>query len=370
MKKACVFIKNVRKWKAVLIVCIVGSCLLTACEKSNRISGRTLIQPTGPKPAWAPDITNEMLAVIEVLDTIAPLPITSLTPQQARMQPGASDAYKRLMMNYHITPPVFNVDTAGRDIPVSGGSIHIRIYTPATGKSKYPVIVYYHGGGWVIATIDTYGESAQALADRSEAILISVEYRKGPEFKFPTAHNDAFAAYQWALANASSLNGDSSKVAVAGESAGGNLAVAVGIMARDSGAKAPVGILSVYPVADKDSATASKLKYVDAKPLGTPALPWFLMHYLPTPADVANPLISLVDADLHNLPPVTIIGAELDPLQTEGKELADKLQGAGVNTTYKLYYGVTHEFFGMSGVLPEAQDAQKLAAIQLKTYFH
>jgi acetyl esterase len=176
-------------------------------------------------------------------------------------------------------------------------------------------------------------------------------------------------AYRWALANAPIFKGDSAKVAVAGESAGGNMAVGVGIMARDSGVKAPVSVLSIYPVADKNSTTASKLKYVDAKPLGTPALPWFLMYYLRTPADVANPLISLVDADLHNLPPTTIIGAELDPLQAEGKELADKLQSAGVQTTYKLYNGVTHEFFGMAGVLPEAKDAQQLASGQLRKYF-
>ncbi len=99
--------------------------------------------------------------------------------------------------------------------------------------------MYYHGGGWVIATIDTYDGSAQALADKSDAVLISVEYRKGPEFKFPTAHNDAFAAYKWALANASAIKGDTIRVAVAGESAGGNMAVAVSIMARDSGVSAP-----------------------------------------------------------------------------------------------------------------------------------
>ncbi len=131
----------------------------------------------------------------------------------------------------------------------------------------------------------------------------------------------------------------------------------------------PASVVAVYPVADKNLSTDSKIKYADAKPLSTQDLPWFLGNYLANPAEVSNPWISLVDANLSGLPPTTIIGAELDPLQTEGKELADKLSAAGVSTTYKLYSGVTHEFFGMSGGLPEARAAEDMAAAQLKKYF-
>lgn len=343
----------------------------TSCKKDNTTTGTdyySRIVPGKPKPSWAPNITQQMQAVIETLDTIAPNPIHALTVAQARTQPSAADAAMRVMQNFNIPTPAVNVDTAGRDIPVSGGAIRLRIYTPKTGKASYPVIVYYHGGGWVIATNDTYKTSAQGLAEKADAVLVSVEYRKGPEAKFPTAHNDAFAAYKWAVNNASVLKGNG-KVAVAGESAGGNMAVTVSMMARDSGVQKPVHIVSVYPVASNDLATPSKLQYATAKPLNTPDLPWFLQYYLNNAAEAANPLINLVGANLSGLPKTTIIAAELDPLQSEGKTLADKLTAAGVTTTYKLYNGVTHEFFGMASVLPEARDAQNLAADELKKDF-
>jgi acetyl esterase len=327
------------------------------------------ISPSKPKPTWAPNITKQMQAVIETLDTIAPAPLHTLKPQQARQSPSFADAYKRVMSNFGIPMPATNVDTMGRDIPVAGGTINVRLYTPHTAKSSYPVIVYYHGGGWVVATIDTYNSSAQALAERTEAIVVSVEYRKGPEFKFPTAHNDAFAAYKWVLNNAGSIKGDVNKIAVAGESAGGNMAITVSMMARDSGVKLPVHALAVYPVASNDLNLPSKIQYAMAKPLSTPDLPWFLMHYLNDMSESASPLINLVGANLSGLPKTTIIAAEIDPLQSEGMLLRDKLQAAGVSTTYKFYTGVTHEFFGMDQVLPEARDAQTFAAQELKRAF-
>ncbi len=351
------------------MMCIITFSLLlfgVACTKSKTTDDQDKIMPKGPKPAWGPTLTPQMQTVIETLDTIAPIPITSLTPQQARLQPGAAEAAMRVMRNYNIPTPPMNVDTMGKEIPVSGGQIHVRIYTPKTGKASYPVIVYYPGGGWVIATINTYNSSAQALSEQVDAIVVSVEYRKGPEFKFPTAHLDSYMAYKWALKNASTFKGDSTHMAVAGESAGGNLAVTVSMMARDSSVRKPLHILSVYPVASNDLNTPSKIQYANAKPLNTPALSWFLMHYLNSPAEGALPWISLVNAKLSGLPPTTIIGAEIDPLQSEGKMLADKLQAAGVTTTYKLYIGVTHEFFGMASVIPEAKQAQAFAASQLK----
>jgi len=356
-----------------LMLLTVSITFLSSCSKhddDDKFSDNyETVKGKGPRPSWGPTLTDQMLAVIEVLDTIAPRPLQTLTPAEARMQPGAADAAMRVMVNFNLKQAAPGVDTMGREIPVNGGSIHARVYTPKTGKSVYPIIVYYHGGGWVIATIDTYNSSAQALAEKTDAIVLSVEYRKGPEFKFPTAHNDAFMAYKWALKNGQSIKGDTSKIAVAGESAGGNLAVAVAMMARDSGISKPKHQLAVYPVANKDLNTPSKIQYANAKPLNTPALPWFLMHYLNNITEAANPWISLVDANLAGLNQTTIIGAEIDPLQSEGKMLADKLQGAGVGVTYKLYKGVTHEFFGMGAIVPEANEAQNLAAAELKQSF-
>jgi acetyl esterase len=358
-----------QKTRGLLFLGIVSVVSLTipACKKDSTSNDPfSQIQPKGPKPTWGPTITSQMQTVIETLDSLSPTPLYTLTPQQARLQPSAADAAMRVMRNYNIPTPPMNVDTTGREVPVQGGSIHVRIYTPKTGKASYPMIVYYHGGGWVIATVDTYNASAQALAEQVDAVVVSVEYRKGPEFKFPTAHNDSYAAYRWALTNASTLKADSTKVAVAGESAGGNLAVAVSIMARDNGVRKPLHILSVYPIANYDFNTPSYNQYSSAKPLNKPFMQWFFMHYLNNTAEGLNPLISLVNANLSGLPATTIINAEIDPLQSEGKQLADKMQAAGVPVMHRLYTGVTHEFFGMATVIPEAKNAQALAAQRLK----
>lgn len=358
--------KNIIRWMlGAACVAVIG---LSSCEKENNNDDEYYerIQPKGPKPAWAPTITPQMQTVIETLDSIATVPLTSLTPQQARQQPTPADAAMIVMNKFSIPMPPMNVDTMGRNIPVNGGQIHLRMYTPKTGRASYPVIVYYHGGGWVIASIDTYNASAQALAEKTDAIVVAVEYRQGPEFKFPTAHNDAFAAYKWTLANASTFKGDSTRTAVAGESAGGNLAIAVSMMARDSSVRKPVHALSVYPIANYDFNSTSYNQYAEAKPLNKPLMQWFFMHYLNSPAEGAHPWISLVNANLSGLPPTTIIGAEIDPLQTEGKTLADRLQAANVPVTYNLYTGVVHEFFGMASIVPEARDAQNLAASELR----
>jgi acetyl esterase/lipase len=257
----------------------------------------------------------------------------------------------------------------GKDIPVAGGTIHARIYTPKTGDSSFPVIVYYHGGGWVIADLDVYDASAKGLAEQSGAIVVSVHYRQGPEHKFPTAHNDAFAAYQWVLKNAASIKGNPKMIAVAGESAGGNLACNVSIMARDKGLMMPLHQLLVYPVANNDMNSESYQKYGTAKPLTKPLIEWMVKNYLPNMAASADPRIALIKANLKGLPPTTIIAAEIDLLQTEGKLLADKLKEAGVTVNYKLYEGVTHEFFGMATVVPDAKDAQALAAGEFRSAF-
>ncbi|MFC7669255.1 alpha/beta hydrolase [Hymenobacter humi] len=188
------------------------------------------VKPTGPKPAWGPNLKPEMQAVIEQFMSFKNKPLPQLTAVQARKQPSAADAAMKQMRVSNIPTPPLNCDTASKTLMPG---VKARIYTPKGGAAPYPVIVYYHGGGWVIATNDTYAASAQALCEKVGAVVVSVEYRKGPEHKFPTAHDDAFAAYQYVLKNAASIKGDPNKVAVAGESAGGGLACAVSMLARD-----------------------------------------------------------------------------------------------------------------------------------------
>jgi acetyl esterase len=169
--------------------------------------------------------------------------------------------------------------------------------------------------------------------------------------------------------NAASIKGDPKKIAVAGESAGGNLAVNTAIMARDKGIMLPAAIIAVYPVAGSDMNTASYTKNANAKPLDKPMMMWFVKNYLNNMSEGKDPRINLIAANLKGLPPTTSITDEIDPLQSEGMLLDDKLKAAGVNTSSKNYDGVTHEFFGMGALVPQAKDAEAYAVSQLKSAF-
>ncbi|GAB2774032.1 acetyl esterase/lipase [Hymenobacter luteus] len=304
-----------------------------------------------------------MQTVIEALASLNPKPIETLSAQQARQQPTPADAVMKVMRDNNIPMPPVTADTMSRSVMPG---VKVRIYTPKNASGALPVVVYYHGGGWVIANLDTYDASVRGLVGKTGAIVVSVAYRQGPEHKYPTAHNDSFAAYQWVLRNAASFKGDPQKVAVAGESAGGNLAAAVSMMARDKKIALPRHELLVYPIAGYDLNTPSYQKNAQAKPLNKPMMAWFFENYLRGTADGKSPLISLVNANLKGLPPTTIITAEIDPLMSDGSMLADKLRAAGVPTKYQNYTGVTHEFFGMAAVVPQAAQAQDLAAAELK----
>jgi len=338
----------------------------SATLESNDSNRSATLKPKGEDPQWAPSIKDEMLVVIEKLQSYGAPPLESLSAQEARKQPTPTTAVMDVMKDNNISIPPSMVDTSGKDIPVPGGSVHARIYTPKNGGDSFPVIVYYHGGGWVIADLDTYDASAKGLAEQTGAIVVSVHYRQGPEHKFPTAHNDAFAAYQWVLKNAASIKADPKRIAVAGESAGGNLAANVSIMARDKKIMMPLHQLLVYPVANNDMNSESYQKYSAAKPLNKPMIEWMVKNYLPNMSAAKDARIAIVNANLKGLPPTTIIAAEIDPLLTEGKLLSDKLKEANVETDYKLYEGVAHEFFGMAAVVPEAKNAQAYAADRLK----
>jgi acetyl esterase len=312
---------------------------------------------------------EQMQAVLTELAALHPRPITELPAPEARKQPSPADAVKALLKKQgKSTAPEPVGRVVSRTIPGAAGPIPVRIYTPK-GAGPFPVVVYYHGGGWVIANLDTYDASPRAVANLANAVVVSSHYRQGPEHKFPATHEDAFTAYRWVLANAKSLKGDPSKVAVMGESAGGNLAAAVSMMARDSGAQLPVYQVLVYPIAGSDVNTPSYQENADAKPLNKPMMEWFFQKYLRTPEDGKNPLIDLVNADLKGLPAATVITAQIDPLRSEGKELADRLKDAGTEVDYYNYDGVTHEFFGMGAVIDDAKQAEQQAADGLQKGF-
>jgi len=327
------------------------------------------VKPKGPKPVWAPDIKPQMQAVLEKLASYHDKAIPQLTAAEARQNHTATDAVMDVMKDNKIPMPVMKVDTMGKEIPVTGGNIHLRVYTPQGATGALPVIVYYHGGGFVIANIDVYDASAKTLADQVGAVVVSVAYRLAPENKFPTAHNDSFEAYQWVVKNAASINGDPKMIAVVGESAGGNLAANMAIMARDKKIQAPVHVVSVYPIASADMFSTSYNKYIEAKPLDKSMMMWFTDKYTNNKAEAKDPRLNLVAANLKGLPPFTIINAELDPLLSDGEMFANKLKAAGVTVDRKVYNGVTHEFFGMGALVPEAKEAEAYAVSQLKSAF-
>lgn len=318
---------------------------------------------------------KDMLVVLKKLGELGVKPIESRSVEEARTQPSPADAVKAVLKDEGKDPmammAAMKVSKKDMTYPVTGGTEPIRIYTPeGAGSGPLPVIVYYHGGGWVIADIDIYEASAMALAKKANAIVASVEYRRAPENKFPAAYEDSFAAYKWVLANAAQFGGDPSRIAVAGESAGGNLATNVAIMARDGNIQQPLYMLIVYPVAGTDMGTPSYIANQNAMPLSKGAMGWFVDKTLAKPEDAKSPMLNLTTlADLKGLPPATVITASIDPLMSDGKMLVEKLRAAGVSTTYKNYEGVTHEFFGMGAVVANAEAAENLAGNDLKEAF-
>ena len=352
----------------------LAGALAVACTSKDTMNQNTTF---ANEPTRTPDATGPMVApnaqmqiVLNQLAALGGRPIETLSAAEARKQPTPTDAVKALLTKdgkSAARDPA--VSSSDRTIPGPAGTLPVRIYTPKSGSGPFPVVVYYHGGGWVIANKDVYDGGARALSKLANAVVISVDYRQGPEHKFPAAHDDAYATYEWALKNAASINGDPRRIAVAGESAGGGLAVATAIMARDKKAQRPLAIVSVYPIAGTDTMTASYVENAKAKPLNRPMMSWFFDQYLRGPQDRANTRVNLVAADLNGLPPTTIINAQIDPLRSDGETLAQKLRAVGVPVEQKTYPGVTHEFFGMGAVVDNAKSAEQMAADALRKAF-
>ena len=352
--------------------------LASACAGRNNdtrpadtSAGDVSMQTTGaaaPRAMARPDA--QMQSVLDQLQALGPKPIPTLTAAEARKQPTPADAARKEAVKEGKSPaPDPSVASVDRTISTASGALPVRVYTPKSGSGPWPVVVYYHGGGWVIANKEVYDGGARALSKLANAVVVSVDYRQGPEHRFPAAHDDAIAAYEWTLKNAASIQGNPSKVALAGESAGGGLAVATAIAARDRKLQMPAAVVSVYPIAGTDTTTPSYVENADAKPLSRAAMSWFFENYLNGPQDRANPRVNLVAADLHGLPPTTIINAQIDPLRSDGEMLAQRLRAAGVDVQQKTYDGVTHEFFGMGTVIDKALDAEQMAAAALKRGF-
>jgi acetyl esterase/lipase len=329
----------------------------------------TIDPVTGTK--YKPD--PEMGELLLAFAALGGKPIEALTPAEARLQPTMADAVDALLRkrgeSSDPTKLVPDVTTVEATIPAADGTpLTATLYTPI-GPGPFPAVVYFHGGGWVIGNSHVYDAGARALAKGAQAVVISVDYRLAPENKFPTAWDDALATYKWTATNAGRWRGDPRRLALAGESAGGNLAISTAIATVAAGVTRPKAVITIYPVTQTGTTTESYIDSVNAKPLSKAMIRWFLDKALNSPADKTDPRLDLIHAKLSLLPPVTIINAQIDPLRSDGAMLEEALKQVNVKVTRKEYEGVTHEFFGAAAVLPAAKAAQSFAAEQLKEAF-
>ena len=324
----------------------------------------------GLSPLAQAEPNAQMKSVLDAYALLSPIPIEDTTPAIAKAAPTISTAVKAVALKEGKPTPPFTGTTQDFKIPVGGGvEVDARAYIPA-GDGPFPTVLYIHGGGWVIASLEAYDASPRALCEMTKCVFISTNYRLAPEYKFPTAHDDTMQAYKWVLDNAGKYKGDPKKVAVAGESAGGNMAASICLEAKNQHIQMPVHQLLVYPVTNYNFTTESYKENEQTKPLSAEGMQWFFKYYLAQPSDGNNPRLSILQAtDFKGLPPATVIGAEIDPLRSEGMAYAEKLKAAGVPVTYQLYKGVTHEFFGMGVVVDEAKQAETLAAGELTKCF-
>jgi acetyl esterase/lipase len=256
-----------------------------------------------------------------------------------------------------------------RLIPGPGVDIPVRIYTP-TGSGPFPTLVWFHGGGWVVGDLETADPTARHLTVGAKCVVISVDYRLAPETKFPGAADDSYAATVWAVQHATRFNADPGNIAVGGDSAGGNLAAAVALMARDRSGPSLAFQLLVYPVISRDFDRSSYRQNAEGFGLTLDAMRWYWDQYLQHPEDASNPYAApLVAEHLKGLPPALVITAECDPLRDEGEAFAKRLQAAGVPTTYSRYDGMIHGFFGMNAVLDKGKQAVAEACAALQQAF-
>ncbi len=354
--------------RAALVVPLVllgGSAIAQSSPTGSPDARPPMFRP--PSKQLPPPAAPDMQAVLNGMAKLGARPIHSLTPAQARAQPSPADGVRVVLrqrgMSTAPDPAVVTRDLAyGRDKEQVA-----RIYTPANhARGPLPLVVYYHGGGWVIANLDVYDSTPRMLSKKLGAMIVSVEYRHAPEHKFPAQHDDAVTAYRWILDKAESWGGDTSRLAFVGESAGGNLAITTAIAARDHHMPMPRHIVSVYPIANSSTTLPSRMIAANAKPLSTPDLPWFGYYFSRTPADMQDPRINLVKANLRGLPPVTIVSAQIDPLLSDGLTLTTALRRAGVSVEQRTFPGVTHEMFGMGAVVRGAAAANDYAVARLR----
>jgi acetyl esterase len=300
----------------------------------------------------------------QIIDATAALglpPMEEMTPTQAR---------DGMLARTAALGPVEDVQRIDdHRVPVAGAEITVRCYTPA-GPGPFPALVFFHGGGWVIGDIETHDGICRSLANAGHCVVANVDYRRAPEHKYPVAVEDAFAATSWIARQGARLGVDARRLAVGGDSAGGNLAAAVSLMSRDRGGPELALQILVYPVTHHSDDTASYQENAEGYLLTRSAMRWFWDQYLRRPEDGAEPYASPILAkSLVGLPPALVITAEYDPLRDEGEAYAARLGEAGVPVMLTRYPGMIHGFFRMINMVDKARAARDEAAAALRKAF-
>jgi acetyl esterase len=254
-------------------------------------------------------------------------------------------------------------------IPTDAGPVRARLYV-AAGAAPLPLLVYFHGGGFVIGDVPSYGHLTRFLALHSGCAVLSVGYRLAPEFRFPRGHEDAFAAYAWARGHGDELGTDPARVAVAGDSAGGNLAADIGAFAAERGLPSPAYQLLIYPFTDGTASLPSRTRSDRGAPFTPAVAEWFHRMSAIDDAALATPLFApLLVPSLAASPPTYVLAAGYDPLVDEGRAYAEKLRTQGVPVTYDLRPTLTHGFVNIAGVVPEARRALLAGAHAVREAF-
>lgn len=307
-------------------------------------------------------------ALVDAYSELTPRPSEILEPAEARKQPALGDGLKKVMRDRGIEYPE-PVDSV-KDVQIpdgAGGEQTLRVFTPASAaEGTQPIILWIHGGGWVLFDEDSYDSSCRGLANKTGAIVVSPHYRLAPEYVFPAAHDDVLTAWRWTAANAAQLGGGPSRMAIGGESAGGTMAAATTLQLVQAGEPLPAAQVCAYPLTTAEPHGESMTSEADGRPLRLPLLSWMAMYaFEGVPEAATDPRIDLLNwprESLASMPPTLVITCERDILRDQGQEFAANLEAAGVPTTSSHYQGVMHEFFGAAPVLDKAEQAQRETA--------
>ncbi len=296
-----------------------------------------------------------------VLDQLAANP----GPQLHELEPAQARTFFDAMQ--FPSPEIALPSVEIRTIPGPAGEIPVRIYRPSTAATL-PALVYFHGGGWVIGSLDSHDPSCRNLAKEVGCSVVSVDYRLAPEHRYPAAPEDCYAATRFVAENAAQLGIDAKRIAIGGDSAGGNLAAVVALMARDRRGPSLRFQLLLYPVTGADFTRASYRENAEGYLLTLKMMEWFWNHYVPDASARRGAYCAPLHAkDLAGLPPALVQTAEFDPLRDEGEAYAKRLKQAGVATTLTRYDGLIHGYFAMGGISEAAARAVREAVTALRT---